>query len=152
MHEKGCTCHNFHLICDIGTTLLFSCISGYEIFIQTAVGSAICLVPGQSSFIICILVYNRWYFYKGGKWYCLKKCVCVRGGMLVYVLFCLQNYLYGAFISSYSTPKQTNKQNTAKIYAKIMVNQTKLKGSEFGLYVILYTNNATRQNQNLQLF
>lgn len=150
MHEKGCTCHNFHLICDIGTTLLFSCISRYEIFIQTAVGSAICLVPGQSSFIICILVYNRWYFYKGGKWYCLKKmCVC-EGGMLVYVLFYVCKIIFMELL--YSTPKQTNKQNTAKIYAKIMVNQTKLKGSESGLYIILCTNNATRQNQNLQLF
>lgn len=26
---------------------LFSCISSYEIFIQTAVGSAICLIPLQ---------------------------------------------------------------------------------------------------------
>lgn len=76
-------------------------------------------------------------------------CVC-EGGMLVYVLFYVCKIIFMELL--YSTPKQTNKQNTAKIYAKIMVNQTKLKGSEFGLYVILYTNNATRQNQNLQLF
>jgi len=39
--------HRFHLIADLETTLLFSCISSYEIFIQTAVGSAICLSPLQ---------------------------------------------------------------------------------------------------------
>lgn len=81
-----------------------------------------------------------------------KMCVCEGGDAGLCFILCLQNYLYGAFISSYSTPKQTNKENTAKIYVKIMVNQTKLKGSESGLYIILCTNNATRQNQNLQLF
>lgn len=110
---------------------LFSCLSSYEIFIQTAVGSAICLIPlqiwAEQFYDLFPCLWQN--FYKDGKCFCFKNWGDVG---LLFLFSVLEKNIIMELSFAHITPKIPPKQT----FAKIMASSAKQKGSGFELYTI----------------